>query len=256
MGTQSAVRITGLERLNIPQGIRADLEKFVGQLVDFYKDDLVSVVAFGSAVSGDYAERTSDVNLLVIYSDLNIADLKIVAKLAQRWLERRNFAPRFLSKRNLVSSAKYFQIDLMEMRDARVVLYGEDVLAQLPVSAMDMQWQLAHEIKSMRMRIKQQFWRAAGNERTMRIILLKRFSSLIHLMRALLFLKDKPARPSHQEIIQASERELGIDHQFAQFLFEVKAGRKRIDGEELFHAFDKLMEMIRTVDEHVDRLGA
>ncbi len=254
MGTQSAEKITGLEQLNVPQGVRVDLEKFVGQLIEFYKEDLVSVVAFGSAVSGDYAETTSDVNLLVIYSDLNISDLKAVTKLAQRWLERRNFAPRFLSKRNLVSSAKYFQIDLMEMRDARVLLYGEDILAQLPVSAKDMQWQLAHEIKSMRMRVKQQFWRAAGNERTMRIILLQRFSSLIHLMRALLSLKNKPTRPSHQEIVQASERELGIDRQFAQLLFEVKAGRRKIGGEELFQSFDKLMEMIRIVDKHVDQL--
>ena len=254
MAVQSG-RTTGLEQLRIPQGVRDDLGQFIGQLIGFYKEDLVSIVAFGSAVSGDYADKTSDVNLLVVYSDLNIADPKAVTKLAQRWLEKRNFVPRFLSKRNLVDSAKYFQIDLMEMRDAHVVLYGEDVLAQLPVSLLDMRWQLAHEIKSMRMRVKQQFWRAAGNERTMRIILLQRFSSLIHLMRALLSLKNKPTRPSHREVIQAAERELGIDRQFAQRLFEVKAGQARIGREELVQSFDKLMEMIRTIDRHVDQLA-
>ena len=254
MVTQAA-KITGLEQLKVPQGVRTDLEQFIEQLIEFYKEDLISIIAFGSTVSGDYAEKTSDVNLLVIYSDLNIADLKSVTKLAQRWLEKRNFAPRFLSKRNLVNSAKYFQIDVMEMRDAHIVLYGEDVLAQLATSPTDMRWQLANEIKGMRMRIKQQFWRAAGNERTMRIILLQRFSSLIHLMRALLSLKNKPTRLSHKEIIEAAGRELGIDRQFAQQLFEVKTGQRKIGGEELFQAFDKLMEMIRTVDKYVDQLA-
>ena len=254
MVTQIA-KITGLEQLKVPQGVRTDLEQFIEQLIEFYKEDLVSIIAFGSAVSGDYAEKTSDVNLLVIYSDLNIADLKSVTKLAQRWLQKRNFAPRFLSKRNLVNSAKYFQIDLMEMRDAHVVLYGENVLVQFASSPTDMRWQLANEVKGMRMRIKQQFWRAAGNERTMRIILLQRFSSLIHLMRVLLSLKNKPTLLSHQEIIEVAGRELGIDRQFAQQLFDVKTGQGKIGGEELFQAFDKLMDMIRTVDKHVDQLA-
>ena len=249
------LKITGLEQVKVPQGVRRDLEQFIEQLVEFYKGDLVSIIAFGSAVSGDYAEKTSDVNLLVIYSDLNIADLKVVTKLAQRWLERRNFAPRFLSKRNLLSSSRYFQIDLMEMRDAHIVLCGEDLLEKIQTSPADLRWQLAHEIKSMRMRIKQQFWRAAGNERAMRIILLQRFSSLFHLMRALLFLKNKPTRLSHREIIEVAGRELGIDHQFVRQLFEVKTGQRKIGGEELFQAFDKLMDMIRAIDNHVDQLA-
>ena len=76
-------RIAGLEQLKVPADIRMDLEQFLDQLIAAYDSDLVSIIAFGSAVTGDYAEKTSDVNLLVIYADLEVGELKAVAKLAQ-----------------------------------------------------------------------------------------------------------------------------------------------------------------------------
>ena len=87
----------------------------------------------------------SDVNLLVVYSDLNIADLDAVAKLAQQVRRRHRVSPRFLSLRNLTSSAPYFQIDFLEMLEAHVVLHGRDVLATLEARPADLHWQIAHE---------------------------------------------------------------------------------------------------------------
>lgn len=251
----SSATFTGFDQLQVTDRVRKELEEFVSQLVGFYRGELVSVVVFGSAVSGGYVEGSSDLNLLVVYSDLNIADLGAVAKLAQRWLRKRRFAPRFLSRRNLTESARYFQIDLLEMRDAHVVLCGEDVLAGLEVRPADLRWQLAHEVKRMRMRIKQQFWRAAGDARRMRQVLLQRFSSLLHLTRALLFLQGKPAPLDHEAIAAVAARELGLEADFAVRLFALKAGRWKASRVELIEAFPKLMEMIRRIDSQVDQLA-
>lgn len=250
-----AVALTGLDRLQVPERVRQDLAEFVTQLAGFYREDLVAIIAFGSAVSGGYEEASSDVNLLVVYSDLNIADLGAVAKLSQRWLRKRRFAPRFLSVRNLRQSARYFQIDLVDMREAHVVLCGEDVLAEFEVSPSDMRWQLAHEVKRMRMRIKQQFWRAAGDERRMRAVLLDRFSSLVHLMRALLFLMGKPAPLAHGELLETAVRELGIDEEFADRMLALKTGERKARSAELIEAFSKLMETIRRIDAQVDQVA-
>ena len=250
-----AVALTGLDRLQVPERVSRDVETFVRKLAGFYREDLVSIIVFGSAVAGGYAEASSDLNLLVVYSDLNLADLSAVARLAQRWLRKRRFAPRFLSLRNLRESARYFQIDLLEMRDAHVVLYGEDVLAGLEARPADLRWQLAHEVKRMRMRIKQQFWRAAGDARRMRLILLERFTSLVHLMRALMFLQGKPAPLGHEELVAAATRELGIDAEFGARMLALKSGRWKARPAELLEAFGKLMEMIRLVDAQVDQVA-
>lgn len=247
----AAISVEAIARLHIPPKVRTDLEEFLAQLVAIYKEDLVSILVFGSAVTGDYDAANSDLNLLVVYSDLNIADLDVVAKLAQRWHKRRRFAPRFLSLRNLTASSRYFQIDLLQMRDAHLKLYGADPLGALPVRPADMAWQLAHEIKRMRMRVKQQFWRAAGDREAMRRILLARFSSLVHLTRALLYLRGAAPPMAQPEILKLAVQHLKLDAEFAVQMLALKKNEERPD---LVALFTGLMDAIRAIDEEVDRL--
>jgi predicted nucleotidyltransferase len=245
------ISVEALERLDIPAKVRKDLEEFVTQLVALYREDLVSIMVFGSAVTGDYDEKNSDLNLLVIYSDLNIADLDAVAKLAQKWLKRRRFAPRFLSLRNLTASSRYFQIDLLDVRDAHRKVYGVNPLGGIEVRAADMAWQLAHEIKRMRMRVKQQFWRAAGDRAVMRRILLARLSSLVHLTRVLLYLRGAAPPVSQPEILKIAVQNLKLDAEFVVQMLALKKDEGRPDLNALFTG---LMDAIRTIDEEVDRL--
>lgn len=251
----TSLQLTELQKLNVSNKVREDLEKFVSEVIELYKQDLISISAFGSSVSGDYVEGQSDLNLLVIYSELDIDDLQKVSDLAQRWFKKRRFSPRFLSKRNLIDSSKYFQIDWMEIRDTSVLLYGENVLSQLLTSSPDMKWQLAHEIKRMRMRIKQQFWKVSGDEKVMNKILVQRVSSIIHLMRVYLFLKTKKSPPiALNEIVELSAKHLSFDKGFVDAVLSTKNMHKSLKREELVSGFQKLLNLIRVVDQATDDL--
>ena len=98
-------------------------------------------------------------------------DLARVAKLSRHWLRKHKFAPRFLSKRNVEDSAAVFQIDFLSMRDAHLIICGEDVLAAIQVHPEHLQWQIAYEVKAMRMRLKQQYWRTVDDPQRMRAVL-------------------------------------------------------------------------------------
>lgn len=247
--------LSKIDTLSIPEEVRKDLKIFVSQIVSFYKEDLLSIIAFGSSVTGDYMEKTSDLNLLVIYSDLNIADLSTVAGIARKWLRKRNFSPRFLSKRNLLNSAKYFQIDLLEMRDTSMLLLGEDLLKGLELVPANLHWQLSYEIKAMRARIKQQFWRTSGDPARIRRVLTERFTSLIHQSRALLFLMKKELPTSHRGIMDAAIGELGLNQEFVALMFNLKKGWINLNQKQALQAFEDMMEMIRTIDRHTEEVS-
>lgn len=238
-----------IDLLKIPDHVKKDLRAFVQQILDFYKKDLVSVFAFGSCVSGDYQTQFSDVNLMVIYSDLNIADLYLVVDFARKWLEKRNFAPRFLSRRNLLTSDKYFQIDMLEMKNSHVTLLGEDLLQQIEIIPTNLHWQVCYEIKAMRSRIKQQFWRTAGDTKAIRFVLVRRFTSLIHITRALLYLMGKEAPVSHTKVMEEGCREFGLDEAFCQSMFSIKFSQASIKKEQAVQGFVSLMEAVRVLDE-------
>lgn len=240
--------------LKVSASVKQGIEEFVSHVVDSYAGDLVSVTAFGSVVTGDYDEGESDVNLLIIHSDLDIADLERVAALSRRWLKKQKLAPRFLSRRNLEQSAPYFQIDFLDMRDAHVVLCGEDVLAGIKLEPAQLRWQIAYEVKAMRMRIKQMYWRAAGDNRMMKSVLTARFTSLLHLVRGLLLLKGLPAPVTRREIIGVAAEHLGLDRQPAERLLELRQSKKPPDREPLLELFNGLMEMIRVVDASVEEV--
>ncbi len=246
---QDGAGIANLERLRIGRAVRADLHQFLGQVIDFYGRDLISIAAVGSCVTGDYVEASSDINLLVVYSEINIADLRSVADLSRRWLSRRMFSPRFLSRRNLFSSLRYFQVDMLAMKDAHVLLWGQDLLSGIPLDPGEMRWQLAHEIKRMRMRIKQQFWRTCDRPIDMKRVLLQRFNSLALLIRALLWIRKVPVAMERTAIMAAAVREFGISSAFVDAMFELKASRRKATAAELIALFTELMNAIRIVDE-------
>jgi len=243
-----------IEQLHLSPAIKRDLQEFLQQIAGFYRQDLLSITAIGSCVTGDYFEPSSDVNLLVVYSDLNIVDLCDVAAIARKWLKQHNFAPRFLSRRNLTESSRYFQIDTLEMKDARAVLYGEDILAGMTVDPQGLHWQLAYEIKSMRMRIKQQYWRTCDNELRAQVVLRERFTSLIHLIRALLFLMQRQPPVSMAQVMEMAVPALGLNRGFVDTMFQLKRGEVTLRGPELSEAFAGIMDLIRIVDQRTSEV--
>lgn len=237
--------------LKVSPAIQKGLQEFVSQIQELYREELISVTAFGSAVTGDYDADESDINLLVIYTDLDIVELSRVADLSRRWLRKYKFAPRFLSKRNIDESAGYFQIDFLSMRDAHVVIYGEDVLAGIEMRPEQLRWQIAYEVKAMRMRLKQQYWRTVDDPQRMRAVLADRFTSLVHVMRAFLRLLNLPAPVARHEIISSAVEHLGIDRECATRLLELHHGQTP-DLESLNHLFGGLLEIIRKIDAQIE----
>jgi len=245
-----------IDKLKIPLELKNKLLEFTTQLRHLYEKDLISIIAYGSSLTDDFNEKTSNVNLLVIYSDLNITDLNRVNAIAQKWLKKYRFTPRFLSKRNLINSVEYFQIDLFEMKDSYAVLCGEDVLYSLKIIPKKMLWQISYELKAMRMRIKQQYWTAADNEDSMKQILKTRFTSIIHLSRALLFIKGKYTPISHKEIMNTAVTEFGLNAEFISEMFLLKINPKAISKKKLIQAFVSMLATIRILDTLADSAEA
>jgi hypothetical protein len=65
----------------------------------------------------------------------------------------------------------------------------------------------------------------------------------------------KPAPLSHEELVEAATRELGIEGEFADRMLALKAGEWTARSAELIEAFGKLMEMIRRIDAQVDQVA-
>jgi hypothetical protein len=86
----------------------------------------------------------------------------------------------------------------------------------------------------------------------MRSVLVGRFTSLLHLIRALLLLRGLPAPLTRQQIVGAAAEHLGLDRQAAGQLLELRKDKTASDRKKLAQQFGQLMEMIRLVDTSVE----
>jgi hypothetical protein len=246
--TGSAAPSVHLASLTVPAGVQRAVGEFIDEVLALYKQDLLSIFAFGSAVTGDYEAGESDVNLIVVHESLDIEDLDKVGALSRRWLRKQMLAPRFLSKRNFDDYTRHFQVDLLAMRHATAVLWGQDLLAAADMRPAELRWQSAYEIKTMRLRMKQQFWRIADDPAAMRRVLLQRFTSLTHLMRAALALRGLEAPARRSDVVTAAVAHLGIDATFTQSMAAMRQQRAAPDRETLVARFGDLLDAIRAVD--------
>lgn len=237
-----------LDSLKIPPAVQRAVGEFADEVIAMYGESLVSMIAFGSAVTGDYDPGESDVNLLVVHASLDIEDLERVGALSRRWLRKQMLAPRFLSKRNFDDYILHFQVDLLAMRGASAVLWGQDLLADAVTRPTELRWQSTYEIKAMRLRIKQQYWRVTGDQSAMRAVLVQRFTSLTHLMRAALALGGLPAPPRRADVLTAAVMHLGIDQKLVETVTRLRQTGSTPDRETLVALFGDLLEAIRAVD--------
>jgi len=247
--TTAGVNLAGL---TVPAGVQRGVGEFIDEVLALYKQDLLSIFGFGSAVTGDYEAGESDVNLMVVHESLDIEDLDKVGALSRRWLRKQMLAPRFLSKRNFDDYIRHFQVDVLAMRHAAAVLWGQDLLSAAQMRPAELRWQSAYEIKAMRLRIKQQFWRVADDPAAMRRVLIQRFTSLTHLMRAALALRAHDAPARRREVIAAAVTHLGINPAFTQSMAAMREQRTKPDRETLVALFGDLLDAIRAVDAAID----
>ena len=64
-----------MKELKLPQNISKTMDDFINRLKDTYGGSLISVILYGSAASGEFTGRYSNINLLIVLDDTSLDNL-------------------------------------------------------------------------------------------------------------------------------------------------------------------------------------
>src|SRR3954469_13118323 len=113
------------------------MEKVLAQLVDklrsAYGDRLVSVVLYGSAVTGDHQPKFSDYNVLCVVTGLARAELSAGEPIFRWWREQGSPAPLLLTEPEVASSTGCFAVEFHDIQCCHKLLHGRDVISSLTI---------------------------------------------------------------------------------------------------------------------------
>ena len=229
------------------------LTELVTRLKKAAGGNLLSVILYGSAATEEFHPKHSDLNVLCILRDLGREELTKLNAASTWWAKKGHPAPLFFTLNELHHSADIFAIELLDIKAARRILYGEDVIASLHVPMDLHRLHVERELRNNTLRLRQFYVMHAADSRKTLQLMVSSISTFVALFRhALLALGEDPP-PSKRATVDRAGSVLGFDPSPFHTLLDIREGRKRDREVDAQATFDKYLNAVVKATEEVDR---
>lgn len=230
------------------------LNELVQRLTSAAGDNLLSVVLHGSAARNEFQPQFSDLNVLCVAADLSPAAMRLLSPVLKWWSGLKYPAPLFLTRTELQSASDVFPIEMLDIKERRQILYGEDFFQQLSVSMALHSIQLEHELRTKLLLLRQHYMSASGEPARVRHLLLDSVSNFLALFRhALIAMGETPPREKIEIARRVGARE-GFDPAPFEQLLQARLGKLKPEELAPDQIFGGYLAGIEKVIQAVDAL--
>ena len=177
------------------------LDEFVQKLKTAASDNLKAVILYGSAATGEFHAKHSDLNLLCLLDRADAAQIETLHAPVEWWTKQGHCPPLVFTLEELRRSADVFAIELLDMKSHHQILLGQDVLADIPVPLHYHSIQVERELRTDWLRLRQAMLAAPKKPKVYLELMVSSFSAFTALFRhALIALGEPPARSKREAI--------------------------------------------------------
>jgi len=240
-----------MQEIKLTEKLKKSIAYFSDSLKDLYKEELVSVILYGSAASEEFIDKHSNLNFLIVLKNTELPVLKKATDLTRKFPL---FEPLFLTESYINSSTDIFPIEFLDMQENYCLIYGRDVLKDIRIDTKNLRFQCEHELKVKLMGLRQLFLRFNKDALVLERMLIKSFTSTLHISRNILRLKGKVPAYKKDQIINELHLDFGLDKTVWQKMLNLKNKQIKINKAQLEDLFIKFTGELEKVVEITDRL--
>lgn len=208
-----------MDPLESARKLTAELERSMG-------DRLRSVVVYGSVARGEAIEGVSDVNVLVLLDRIDPDTLGRLSPVAQRWAGAGNTPPLLMAWPEWRRAADAFAIELADMKEAHVMLHGENPLRSLEVNPIELRLQAEHELRGKLLQLREGLLLAGRDSEQVGRLLLTALPSFTTYARTALRLAGRPVPKTTPDVLTAVATLVGGDAAPLQRAWEARVQRR------------------------------
>lgn len=216
--------------------------------------ELVSLIIYGSAAGGYYIRGKSDINLLVVLTPAGLDKFTDILDTVKSWRKRSVAIPLIMSKNFVESSLDSYPIEFLGMKNSHILIYGEDILAELNVNPADLRLQIERELRSKLLLLRQSYLDVEAKPRHLRSLISRSLTAFLAIFNALLYYKEGKMQQGRREIIKEMGKNFTIDASVFMFCTDIKEGKDKFSGVEVADIFIKYLQEIDNVCKLVDQL--
>ena len=230
------------------------LQEFVERVKKAYGDDLLSVVLYGSAASGDYHEKHSDLNVLCVLRRVSLAELERAAPVLQWWMKQGQPPPLMLSAEEIEDASDVFPIEFLDIKENYRLLHGADLVAGMRIDTRQHREQLEHELRSRLLRLRKRFLETQHDSKAVSQLMIESLATFATLFRHALLIAGFSAPIKKQEIFRAAAERFQVGPTPFVDLLEVRQGTRKLAPGEARSWFESYLAGVTRMSEIVDEL--
>src|ERR1700683_149190 len=226
--------------------MEAKREELVKRLEQAAQGNLKAVVLFGSAVTEEFSNTHSDVNVLCVVEHAGLDDLNAIHDAVKDWVQAGNPAPLVFTQAGLRRSADIFAIELLDIRAKRRVLSGPDLFEHLEVPTRWHRLQVERELRTNCLRLRQHIISGAPKDRAHLDLMLASVASFVALFRHGLLDIDGRRIENNAEVVDRAAALVSADPGPFQAILKLRkdpGNTNRIDVEQTLHGYLELAEL-------------
>jgi predicted nucleotidyltransferase len=233
-----------------PDRIKQAIEtSFVERVKEVFAENLVSIMLYGSYVSGNYVHKVSDINVLIIIDHSDFSQMKQFGIRCRRMLRKYRITPLLLRKQEFINSSDVFPMEYMDVSSRNLLLFGEDVTKELTLTKNNLRHQLEHQMRGDINTLRQLVIASKGRGRLLGRNIKRWYGSFSAVFRGLLRLKGVEDVPTAaNEVLKTIESTFSIEMKPFFDMLDYRNGTK-MDVDDLTNRMlDTLRRLISIVD--------
>ncbi len=227
--------------------LKAVIQPYLIKLLEIHKENIISVVLYGSATGKYFIPGKSDINLAVVFKDLGLKQLKDSLRVVNSGISKRITAPLFLSLSHIETSKDTFPIEFIEIKENNILIYGENVFSGLSVDEANLRLFCKREIEGKLIRIRQAYLEIGLKKKGVEALMKESLNSLIPVFRALL--RQKPQKPpvDKEQILIDFCNCYGLSKDVFIAILRDRMNDEKIKGEDVEVFFEKYLKEIENL---------
>lgn len=193
---------TGLEGLDrVAEPMRQPIRKYAEEIRALAGDNALALTLFGAIAAGTFDKARHTVRNVLVLQSVDLEMLRRLAKDGTKLGKARISAPLVMTPAYIKASLDTFPLELIEIHQRHITLFGEDHFATLSVNDTHVRLQCERELKTILIGMRQGLLGAAGREKLVGAIETEIGERLVRTLRGLLWLKgQREPKPSTQVI--------------------------------------------------------
>lgn len=212
----------------IPDKLKKKLDRFCDEAEALYGSNLKSIALYGSAASGEFAAKHSDINILIVLEGIDFATLSRSVRFFHKWKRIERLSPLLLDEKYIKSSVDVFPMEFLDMKENNVLLRGKDLLKDLTIDLKNLRFQCEQELKGKFLKLRQGYLDVGAKGRHLKRLIDDSIPAFITIFRNMLRLKGITPPIKKDRVIKETAKAFGIEESTGLHLLDIKMNRAKV----------------------------